>query len=168
VGRLSKVVVFVVVLVVAAAGVAVAANRIGNNQANTLNGTDNADAVYGLGANDTLNGLGGKDEVSGNAGADRMNGGNGDDVMVGGPGKDNIKTGNSTNTGSGLEDFVYAFDGSADTVCVGTGDFFVRFDQIDKVVGPPNCTKVLHTPSTTAAANEAGNDGAVTMSSADR
>jgi Ca2+-binding RTX toxin-like protein len=90
--------VFVVVLVVAAAGVAVAANRIGNDQANTLDGTDNADAVYGLGANDTLNGLGGKDEVSGNAGADRMNGGNGDDVMVGGPGKDNIKTGNSANT----------------------------------------------------------------------
>jgi hypothetical protein len=168
VGRLTKVVVFVVVLVVAAAGVAVAANRIGNNQANTLHGTDNADAVYGLLANDTLNGLGGNDEVSGNAGADLMDGGNGDDVMVGGPGNDNIKTGNSKNNGRGLEDFVYAFDGFADTVCVGNGDWTVIHDEIDTVLGPPNCNTVHYQPSSTAAANETGNDGAVTMSSADR
>jgi hypothetical protein len=39
VGRLSKVLVFVVVLAVATAGVALAANRIGDNNANTLTGT---------------------------------------------------------------------------------------------------------------------------------
>jgi Ca2+-binding RTX toxin-like protein len=168
VGRLTKVLVFVVVLVVAAAGVAVAANRIGTNQANTLTGTENPDVIVGLGGLDTLNALGGNDEVSGNNGAERMNGGNGDDVMVGGPGGDNINTGNSTDFGSGLEDFVYAFDGNADTVCVGEGDWFVRADEIDTILGPPNCETVIHQLPSTAAANEAGNDGAVTTSSADR
>jgi len=169
VGRLSKVLMFVVVLVVAAASVAVAANRIGDNNANTLNGTDLADAVYGLGGPDILNAGLGNDEVSGNPGNDRLNGSNGDDVMVGGTGSDRINTGNSVNTGSGREDFVYAFDGFADTVCVGQGDWFARVDgNLDTVLGPPTCQTVIHDPPTTAAANDAGNDGALTLSSADR
>ena len=166
-GRLSKVLVFVVVLAVAAAGVAVAANRIGDNNPNTLNGTNNPDAIYGLGKSDTLNGLGGNDEISGNAGADTMNGGDGYDVMVGGPGGDNINTGTSPDTAAddGLEDFVYAFDGFADTVCFDTGDpGFVRFDgDLDTILGPPNCETVLFEPGA-ASATQSGNGGAMTLS----
>jgi hypothetical protein len=166
VGRLSKVLVFVVVLAVAAAGVAVAANRIGDNNANTLNGTSDADNIYGLGARDTLNGLGGNDEISGNGGADTMNGGAGYDVMVGGPGGDNINTGTSPDTpaNDSLEDFVYAFDGFADTVCFGPGDpGFVRFDgDLDTILAPPNCQTVVSEPSA-AAATQSGN-GAMTLS----
>jgi RTX calcium-binding nonapeptide repeat (4 copies) len=166
VGRLIKVVVFVVVLAVAAAGVAVAANRIGDNNANTLTGTNNADAIYGLGSRDTLKGLDGNDEISGNGGADTMNGGAGYDVMVGGPGGDNINTGTSPDTPAddGLEDFVYAFDGFADTVCFGPGDpGFVIFDgDLDTILEGANCETVLSEPSA-AAATQSGN-GAVTLS----
>jgi Ca2+-binding RTX toxin-like protein len=168
VGRLSKVVVFVVVLVVAAAGVALAANRIGDNNANTLNGTEDADAIYGLGGGDTLNGRAGNDEVSGNNGGDTMNGGANDDVMVGGRGPDTINTGNSTNVDFHLEDFVYAVDGFSDTVCVGTGDWEVRYDDgLDTILGPPGCTTVIAEPSSTTTATEAASGGAVSISSAD-
>jgi Ca2+-binding RTX toxin-like protein len=139
VGRLIKVLVFVVVLAVAAAGVAVAANLIGNADANTLNGTNNADNIYGLGAADTLNGLGGNDEISGNGGPDTMNGGDGDDTMVGGAGVDRINTGNSINGGFvGGADFAHANDGLAETVCFGTGDFFFLVDTIDTVKADPS------------------------------
>jgi Ca2+-binding RTX toxin-like protein len=147
VGRLSKVLVFVVVLVVAAASVAVAANRIGNNEANTLPGTDQADNIYGLGSGDTLNGaLGsaGNDEVSGNGGADTMNGGLNDDTMVGGAGVDVMNAGNSTNATGGQLDFVHSLDGVAETVCFGTGDFYFVADATDTIkrsaATSTNCT----------------------------
>jgi Ca2+-binding RTX toxin-like protein len=133
VGRLSKVLVFVVVLVVAAASVALAANRIGNNEANTLTGTNDPDNIYGLGAADTLNGLGGNDELSGNGGADTMNGALNDDTMVGGAGVDNMNAGNSTNATGGQLDFVHSLDGLAETVCFGTGDFYFVADATDTI-----------------------------------
>ena len=133
-GRLTKVLLFVVVLVVVAAGVALAANRIGNNNPNTLIGTDGNDNIYGLGSADTLNGLGGNDEISGNGGADRMNGGEGDDTMVGGAGVDIINTGNSIDCCNvGGTDFVHSVDGNAETVCFGTGDGIFVVDDIDTV-----------------------------------
>ena len=142
--------------------------RIGNDNANTLNGTDGNDFIYGLGDRDILTGRAGNDEISGNNGADIMKGNANDDVMVGGRGSDDINTGNSTDLGSGLEDFVYAFDGVPDTVCVGTGDWEVRFDgDLDTIFGPPNCTTVIFQPSSTTTATEAANGGARTISSAD-
>jgi hypothetical protein len=129
VGRLSKVVVFVVVLMVAAASVAVAANRIGTNEANTLTGTPDPDFIVGLGDADTLNGLDGRDELSGSNGADTMNGGLNDDTMVGGPGVDNMNSGNSTDILGGQLDFVHSLDGVAETVCFGTGDFYFVADS---------------------------------------
>jgi Ca2+-binding RTX toxin-like protein len=132
VGRLSKVLVFVVVLVVAAASVALAANSIGNNDANTLTGTNDPDNIYGLGAADTLSGLGGNDEISGNGGADTMNGAANDDTMVGGAGVDNMNAGNASTTGGQL-DFVHSLDGFAETVCFGTGDFYFVADTTDTI-----------------------------------
>jgi Ca2+-binding RTX toxin-like protein len=157
VGRLSKVVVFVVVLMVAAASVALAANRIGNNEANTLTGTEDNDNIYGLGAADTLNGaLGsatlataGNDEVSGNGGADTMNGGLNDDTMVGGAGVDNMNAGNSTNPTGGQLDFVHSLDGLAETVCFGTGDFYFVADVTDTIkvdtTAPTDCAAAAGT-----------------------
>jgi Ca2+-binding RTX toxin-like protein len=144
VGRLSKVVVFVVVLMVAAASVAVAANRIGNNDANTLTGTADPDFIVGLGGADTLNGLDNRDELSGSNGTDTMNGGEGDDTMVGGPGLDNMNAGNSTNATGGQLDFVHSLDGVAETVCFGTtGDFYFVADTTDTIkraaAGQTNC-----------------------------
>jgi Ca2+-binding RTX toxin-like protein len=164
VGRISKVLVFVVVLAVAAAGVALAANRIGDNTANTLNGTDNADNIYGLGQADTLNGLGGNDEISGNAGADTINGGDGNDIIVGGSSVDKINAGNNTDDPNSA-DVVDSFDGRVETVCLGTGDnWFVLRDFADTIVGPPNCSTVLVPPSATAA----GNSGPDMASGTDR
>jgi RTX calcium-binding nonapeptide repeat (4 copies) len=132
----------------------------------TLTGTNDVDNIYGLGKADTLNGLGGNDEISGNGGADTMNGGEGDDIMVGGAGEDKINTGNSTNETGGEDgfDFAHAQDGRADTVCVGTGDFFVFFDEFDTVRGPPNCSDPIFTPTATPAA---GTGAAVTMGNID-
>ena len=165
-GRLSKVLVFVVVLAVAAAGVAVASNRIGDNTTNTLTGTENPDAIYGLGKADTLNGLGGNDEISGNAGADRINGGAGNDVMVGGPGVDRINAGDNT-VDANSTDFFYSFDGNAETVCIGNGDNWNSYiDITDTVVGPPSCSTPIYTPPTTLASSD-GTGRALTLSSAD-
>jgi Ca2+-binding RTX toxin-like protein len=163
VGRLSKVVVFVVVLMVAAASVALAANRIGNNEVNILPGTEDNDNIYGLGAADTLNGaLGsatlataGNDEVSGNGGADTMNGGEGDDTMVGGAGVDNMNAGNSTNNTGGQLDFVHLLDGlaSGETVCFGTNDFYFVADVNDTIrfdtIAPTNCATTAGSGTTT-------------------
>jgi Ca2+-binding RTX toxin-like protein len=166
VGRLSKVLVFVVVLAVAAAGVALAANRIGDNNPNTLTGTDNPDAIYGLGKADTLNGLGGNDEISGNNGADTMNGGAGNDIMVGGPGVDNINAGTNT-LDANSADVVDSFDGNVETVCLDAtidSNWFVLRDNTDTIKGPPNCSTVFFGPEVTAA----GTSGPVTNSGMDR
>ena len=165
-GRLSKVLVFVVVLAVAAAGVALAANRIGDNTANTLTGTANPDAIYGLGMADTLNGLGGNDELSGNNGSDTINGGDGNDIIVGGPSVDKINAGTNTFDDNSA-DVVDSFDGRVETVCLDSpidSNWFVLRDTSDTIVGPPNCSTVFFGPSATAA----GNSGPVLTSGTDR
>jgi RTX calcium-binding nonapeptide repeat (4 copies) len=169
VGRLSKVVVFVVVLMVAAASVAVAANRIGTNEANTLTGTADPDFIVGLGGADTLNGLDNRDELSGSNGTDTMNGGEGDDTMVGGPGVDNMNSGNSANAPGGSQlDFVHSVDGVAETVCFGTGDFYFVADASSTLtdtikrdtIAPTDCTAATGTttiwPTTPATLLPAG------------
>ncbi|MES2243538.1 MAG: hypothetical protein V4639_11735 [Pseudomonadota bacterium] len=58
----------------------------GNDQANTIQGYDNAlgDHIYGGGGDDTLDGKGGDDYLEGNTGDDILMGGEGDDTLVGG------------------------------------------------------------------------------------
>jgi len=64
--------------------------KIGNNAANTLNGTSTADTLYGRGGNDILNGLAGADKLYGEAGNDILKGGLGNDRLDGGAGTDRI------------------------------------------------------------------------------
>ena len=62
----------------------------GNDQANTLSGTENVlgDHLYGGAGDDTVNGLAGADWLEGNAGDDNLDGGHGNDTLLGGRGSD--------------------------------------------------------------------------------
>jgi hypothetical protein len=57
-------------------------SQVGDDNANTLNGTANGDELEGRGGNDTLNGLAGDDTLYGGAGDDALNGGDGTDTAV--------------------------------------------------------------------------------------
>ena len=63
---------------------------IGDDFANSLNGTSNNDEILGLGGDDTLYGLGGNDILDGGAGSDKLSGGDGADSLAGGGGNDVI------------------------------------------------------------------------------
>ena len=61
----------------------------GNNNNNTINGTNNTDYLdAGYNGNDVLNGLGGDDYLEARNGNDRLNGGAGQDFLAGGNGSD--------------------------------------------------------------------------------
>ena len=100
-----------VLMIALAAGVALAALRIGNDQPNKLFGTygDNVgqDTLLGFGAGDLLVGRSAADQLAGGSGRDRLYGNDGNDTLDGGPGRDRIFT------GFGF-DFVYAKDGYKD------------------------------------------------------
>ena len=95
------------------------ATIIGNDENNTLIGTQGVDVVVGLDGNDTIKGLGAGDIVCGGDGNDRLEGGGGEDVLLGdagddlilgGPGSDALLRGGSGNdriTGSGGNDTIY-------------------------------------------------------------
>jgi Ca2+-binding RTX toxin-like protein len=55
---------------------------VGNNNANSLNGTTGNDTIFGLAGNDTLNGGGGNNVFIGGAGNDNLIGGSGNDQFV--------------------------------------------------------------------------------------
>lgn len=63
---------------------------IGNNNGNTLAGTNEDDEIQGLGGNDTLRGRDGNDDLYGGEGRDRLEGGDGDDLLDGGAGADRL------------------------------------------------------------------------------
>jgi Ca2+-binding RTX toxin-like protein len=89
---------------VAASGVALAANQIkncqinvvcnGTNQNDTLIGTSQSDEIHGLGGADLLFGLAEVDSLYGEAGHDLLIGGNNPDNLYGGPGNDVSNGGN--------------------------------------------------------------------------
>ncbi|MDX1919080.1 MAG: calcium-binding protein [Candidatus Caenarcaniphilales bacterium] len=107
------------------------ARRIGNNQNNTLTGTNFADFIQGLGGDDTLNGLGGSDRIFGGEGNDTIFGGNGrdflaggegDDILYGEAGRDRLKGGAGDDElyGGNNNDILYGQDGN-DYLDGGTG-----------------------------------------------
>ncbi len=126
-----------------AAGVALAALRIGNDQPNKLFGTygDNVgqDTLLGFGAGDLLVGRSAADQLAGGSGPDRLYGNEGNDTLDGGPGRDRIFT------GFGF-DFVYAKDGFKDYInCNGEGNYRLVFDKgldvLAKCPNPKSATK---------------------------
>ena len=84
--------------------------RLGTENADTLNGTVAGDRLRALGGNDVVNALGGDDCLLGGRGADQLvadvgnddlDGGSGSDQMSGGPGADRLRGGSSGDRGSG-------------------------------------------------------------------
>jgi len=134
-----------------AAGVALAVLEVGNDNPNTLTGTngDNKgqDTLLGLGAGDKLIGRSAADQLSGGPGDDRLEGNDGNDTLDGGRGNDLIFTGRGF-------DFVYAADGDRDVVnCNGEGNYRIIFDK--------NLDQLEHCPgaNTDAKASATGSSG---------
>jgi serralysin len=94
---------------------------LGNSADNTLTGNNGLDHLFGREGNDVLNGNNGNDALDGGAGNDVLNGGNGDDTLTGGEGDDTL------NGGKGNDVFVFANDGSTDSIA----DFKKGNDKID-------------------------------------
>ena len=88
--------------------------KIGNNAANTINGTSAADIIYGRGGDDTLSGLAGADKLYGEAGNDILNGNQGNDYLYGGIGLDSLDGGHGN-------DFLYGGDDD-DSLWGGSGE----------------------------------------------
>jgi Ca2+-binding RTX toxin-like protein len=65
---------------------------IGDDMANTLEGSDLGEAIFGFGRKDVINANGGDDDIFGGKGNDRLSGGDGADTFhfAGGDGKDRI------------------------------------------------------------------------------
>jgi Ca2+-binding RTX toxin-like protein len=92
---------------VAASGVALAANRIvcqinvpcnGTSQSDALIGTAGGDIIHGLGGTDLLLGVGAVDSLHGDEGGDQLLGGSDTDFLYGGPGNDISNGGDSFDT----------------------------------------------------------------------
>ncbi len=57
-------------------------SKLGDDNPNTINGTENGDGIEGRGGDDTLNGLAGDDTLIGGGGNDTIDGGAGNDTAV--------------------------------------------------------------------------------------
>ena len=111
-------------LLILAAGDALAGVELGGGGDNTLRGTDRADRIAGFN------------------GEDALYGGPGDDILYGGAGKDEIYAGDGGDdvlAGAG-DDFIEAKDGAVDHVGCGPGDDSVSVDRKDLV--SPDCESV--------------------------
>jgi Ca2+-binding RTX toxin-like protein len=118
------------VLVLTAAGVALAEAISGTSGDDDLRGTNRADKISGAGGDDTIEGLDGNDQLYGDSGDDTLGGGKGRDYLSGGRGVDTLEGGPSN-------DRLIAIDRkSGDIVDCGQGDDRAFVDAGDIVT---NC-----------------------------
>ena len=106
----------------------------GDNNPNTLNGTDVAEILGGDAGNDILNGNGGNDFLFGGAGADTLNGGLGNDTLYGGADNDRLVGGPGSDTmtgGSGNDTFAYSSIADSHGGQFDTITDFTSTDKID-------------------------------------
>src|SRR5215216_3831591 len=162
--RVALVLTVMALALVLASGVALAVNKVGTNDPDTLRGTNKADILLGRGANDNLLGGPGKDIVYGGdenrlSGGDKnMVGGSGNDSVIGGRGSDNVlgEEGKdlvadgpdrefATDNVSGGEgnDVVAAVNRPAFVDIVSCGGGFDRVIVDRKDVLAPDCEKVF-------------------------
>lgn len=101
-------------------------NIVGDNNDNTLDGTEIGDKIYGRSGNDKLSGKEGDDHVFGEDGDDYLAGDNGLDRLHGGDGADELRGGNDRDFLYGNEgrDRLYGEDGD-DHLDGGSGDDFI-------------------------------------------
>lgn len=147
-----------VALLVAFAGEAVAATKIGTPGNDTINGTALADILGGRDGKDTINGLGGDDKVYGDTGNDRLYGGDGNDQVYGGPGDDTIEGGPGNDRLFGQE--------GADVMRGGPGDDYISGDDLgcfegcgepDRIYGDAGADTIYAGPEDVAFGGD-GND----------
>jgi Ca2+-binding RTX toxin-like protein len=111
-------------LLILAAGDALAGVELGGGGDNTLRGSDQADRLAGFNGDDALYGGAGGDTLYGGSGKDEIYaGGDGDDVLA----------------GAG-DDFIEAKDGAVDRVTCGPGDDSASVDRQDLI--SPDCEMV--------------------------
>lgn len=107
------------------------ADIVGDDLANILNGTIDADTISGLGGNDTITGDLGDDILLGGDGDDTINGDAGDDYIDGGAGNDTL------NGGDGADEIISGTGN--DTVSGGTGADFITvgssLNTLDRIDG---------------------------------
>jgi Ca2+-binding RTX toxin-like protein len=125
----------IMVITAVVATAAFAATRTGNQNANTLNGTNADDIIYGLGGNDDIDGRGGDDNLYGGEGRDDIQGGTGEDYIVGDKGRDTVFAG-------GANDFVDTADEQFDFVNCGGGDDDTAVVDVEDNVSN-NCENVF-------------------------
>ena len=111
-------------LLLLAAGDALAGVELGGGGDNTLRGSEQADRLAGFNGGDALYGGSGDDTLYGGAGKDELYGGAGDDDVLAGAG----------------DDFIEAKDGAVDRVGCGPGDDSASVDREDLV--SPDCEAV--------------------------
>jgi Ca2+-binding RTX toxin-like protein len=156
-----------VVVSLAFAGIAWAADLTGTTGRDHIKGTQSADTINALAGNDEIHARGGDDTVNGGPGRDEERGGKGKDTLNGDDGRDNLdgnqgddtlngganddklkdRRGANTFNGGEGDDRIDARDrghergqaASIDTVDCGPGDDEARVDSNDKVV---NCEHV--------------------------
>jgi Ca2+-binding RTX toxin-like protein len=121
---------------------------VGDENDNTLNGTEGDDIICGLAGNDTINGLGGNDLIFGGSGNDTLNGGDGEDVLVGdsntdilfgGDGGDALLggTGDDRLDGQAGDDAIAGGVGADVMLGAGGNDGLVGGDGADLMIGGP-------------------------------
>jgi Ca2+-binding RTX toxin-like protein len=131
----------------------IAAQFVGTDGPERINGTRAADTINGKGSNDRLYGLGSGDRLEGKRGNDLLVGGRGPDKLLGGVGADQLKGGPANDVldggdggdriiGGGGNDLVFARagndrinvrDSKQDTVSCGSGTDTVKADLKDRV-----------------------------------
>jgi Ca2+-binding RTX toxin-like protein len=117
--RVSTLLATMAVMVLVAAGVAIAVNKVGTDGPDTLRGTNGDDNLIGLGGNDRIfGGLRGNDNLVGGPGKDVVIGGTeayrrggGDKTLVGGPGNDLVAGGRGSDNVVGNAGNDYLSDG---------------------------------------------------------
>lgn len=89
-------------------------NRIGDDTAQTFDGTSGADVIWSSGGDDTVFGNGCDDALFGQGGFDEIHGGDGNDEIWGGTGKARLygDAGNDTLGGSVKNDAIFGGDGN--------------------------------------------------------
>lgn len=111
-------------LLLLAAGDALAGVELGGGGDDALRGSAGGDRLAGFDGDDTLHGAAGDDAIYGGAGDDTIYGGPGEDEVLGGAG----------------DDFIEARDGEVDRVSCGPGADTVSIDSNDFV--SPDCETV--------------------------
>ena len=111
-------------LLILAAGDALAGAELGGGGDNALRGSPEGDRIAGFNGDDTLHGAAGGDTIYGGAGRDTIYGGPDKDVVLAGAG----------------EDFVEVKDATTDRVTCGPGADSVSVDSKDLVA--PDCETV--------------------------